>query len=313
MPPHLHLRRRADRAWSAGRSMAHDLWVEVRADRVAGLAAEVAFFTVLGLFPGLLVAAGLLSYLEVVAGADVAARVQEQVTASLSTVFADQAANVTTTVEAVLSGQYGGLLTVASIGALVTLSGAWAVVIQALNHAYDIEEHRTWLRRRLLGLGLGIATTLVAVVALAVVVVGPLFGRGEDVADVVGLGSAFVWFWDMARLPTLAVLITAWLMLVFHIAPNRTTRWRESLPGALTTSTLWLLATVGFSLYVRLVGERNPLFGALGGGVILLTWVYLLSVALLLGGELNAILIERRRSREGQEPDEPRSSSTITS
>lgn len=265
---------------------------EVADDRVLGLAAEVAFFTALSLFPGLLVAAALLSYLEVLVGAGSAATIQEQVTSSLSTIFADQAGTVTDAVDRVLSGRYGGLLTAATIGALVTLSGAWAVVVEALNHAYDIEEHRSWLRRRLTGLGLGLATVVIVVVSLAVVVVGPLLGRGEEVADVVGLGSAFVWTWDVARLPALFVLVTAWLILVFHVAPNRTTPWRSSLPGALLTTTTWLLATAGFNLYVRLVVDSSPVLGVLGGGVILLTWIYLLSIALLLGGELNAILLE---------------------
>lgn len=267
---------------------------EIGEDRVLGLAAEVAFFTVLSLFPGLLVAAGLLSYLEVVAGADVADRTQQQVVDALSQIFDNQADAVTTAVESILSGQYGGLLTVATLGALVTLSGAWAVVIEALNHAYDIEEHRSWLRRRGLGLVLGAATAVVVVASLAVVVVGPLLGRGEDVADVVGLGSTFVWFWDAARFPTLFLLVTVWLAFVFHVAPNRPTPWRTSLPGALLTSTLWLLATLGFSVYVRIVAERSPVLGALGGGVILLTWVYLLGIALLVGGEVNAILHSHR-------------------
>lgn len=297
---------------------------ELGEDRVLGLAAEVAFFTVLSLFPGLLVAAGLLSYLEVLAGADVAARTQEQVTATLSQIFDNQANEVTSSVETILSGQYGGLLTIATIGAFVTLSGAWAVVIEALNYAYDIEEHRSWVQRRFLGLLLGAATAVVVVASLAVVVVGPLLGRGEDVADVVGLGPVFVWFWDAARFPTLFLLITAWLTFVFHVAPNRTTPWRASLPGALLTCTLWLLATLGFSVYVRIVAESSPLLGALGGGVILLTWVYLLSIALLLGGEVNAILHAHQLTAddpgaEGQDADDQgaddqqRSSSIATS
>ena len=295
------------------RTLTKELATEVGEDRVLGLAAEVAFFTALSLFPGLLVAAGLLSYLEVIAGADVAARTQEQVTATLSTIFDNQADEVTTSVEAILSGQYGGLLTVASIGALITLSGAWAVVIEALNHAYDIEEHRSWLRRRALGLLLGAATAVVVVASLAVVVVGPLLGRGEDVAEVVGLGPVFVWSWDAMRFPTLFLLVTAWLTFVFHVAPNRSTPWRASVPGALLTSTLWLLATFGFSLYVRVVAESSPVLGALGGGVILLTWVYLLSIALLLGGEVNAILHVHRRTGQGGDDDQQRSSNIATS
>lgn len=276
---------------------------EVSKDRALGLAAEVAFFTALSLFPGLLIAAGLISYLDLLVGADVAARIEGQVTDGLETILSDRASPVVDSVREVFRGDYGGLLTFASIGALVTLSGAWAVVIDALNLAYDTEERRSWLRRRLLGLGLGAATVLVVVVALAVVVVGPLLGRGEDVADVVGLGSVFVWTWNVLRLPLLFAVVTAWLVLVFRHAPTLTLPWRANIPGALTTSLLWLLATLGFHLYLRLVGDRNPVLGAFGGGVVVLTWVYLLSIALLVGGELNAILHERRQ-QEAPDPSD---------
>lgn len=291
--------RRRDLVLARGRSLGAVLVDEVRKDRVAGLAAEIAFFAVLSLFPALLIAAGLLSYLEALVGAEVAARTETRVVDALGLVLTERGEPVLDSVRAVFEGEYGGLLTIAALGALVTLSGAWAVVVQALNLAYDSDEHRPWLRRRLLGLGLGLMTVLIVVVALAVVVVGPLLGRGTDVADVVGLGGAFEYFWDLARLPVLALVLVGWLALVFHLAPNRRTPWRAALPGAVATTVLWLAASGGFGLYLRTIGEGNPLLGVFGGGIVVLTWVYLLALALLLGGELNALLHDgKHRARE---------------
>jgi membrane protein len=266
---------------------------EVRADRVLGLAAETAFFAVLSLFPALLIATSLLSLLDVVVGADIAARAESRVIAALDAILTDQSSAAIRSVQSLFEGGYGGLLTFASIGALVTLSGAWAVVVEALNLAYDTVELRSWVRRRLLALLLGGATVLVVVVTLAVVVVGPLLGHGEDVAGAVGLEQAYAIGWRVLRFPALFVVTTLWLMFVYHVAPNRSTTWRSSLPGALLTAVAWLLATGGFSAYLRVVGERNPVLGAFGGGAIIMIWVYLLSVALLVGGELNAVLQER--------------------
>jgi membrane protein len=266
---------------------------EVLDDRVLGLAAETAFFAVLSLFPALLIATSLLSLLDVVVGADVAARAESRVISALDAILTDQSSAAIQSVQSLFEGGYGGLLTFASIGALVTLSGAWAVVVEALNLAYDTVELRSWLRRRLLGLLLGVATVLVVVVTLAVIVVGPLLGHGEDVAGVVGLEQAYAIGWRVLRLPALFVATTLWLMFVYQVAPNRRTTWRASLPGALLTAVSWLLATGGFSLYLRVVGERNPVLGAFGGGAIIMIWVYLLSVALLVGGELNAVLQDR--------------------
>ncbi len=267
---------------------------ETRDDRVLGLAAETAFFAVLSLFPALLIATSLLSVLDVLVGADVAARTQTRVTDALDAILTDQSAGAIKEVQSFFEGGYGGLLTFASIGALVTLSGAWAVLVEALNLAYDTVELRSWVRRRLLGLLLGMATVLIVVLTLAVVVVGPLLGRGEDVAGLVGLDQAFVVGWRLLRLPVLFAALTLWLMFVYHVAPNRDTAWRASIPGALLTAVAWLLATGGFSVYLRVVGQRNPVLGAFGGGAIIMIWIYLLSVALLIGGEVNAVLQERR-------------------
>jgi membrane protein len=278
-------------------SLAREVVDEAGRDRVLGLAAETAFFSVLSLFPGLLIATGLLSLLGLFMGEEGAERVEQRVTETLDLILTEQASDTVEAVEGLFDGSYGGLLTFASLGALVTISGAWAVLVEALNLAYNTEERRSWWRRRLLGLALGLATVLVVVVALAVVVVGPLFGRGEQLADFIGLGKVFQVSWDLLRLPLLFATLTAWLMLVYHVAPNRRTPWNHGLPGALATAVLWLVATIGFHLYLRIAGGRNPVLGAFGGGAIVMMWVYLLSVALLLGGELNEVLARRRAAR----------------
>lgn len=179
--------------------------MEVNRDRLLGLAAETAFFVVLSIFPSLLIAAGLLGLLDSIVGADLAARAQDRVLSSVELVLADEASGAVRSIENLFEQTRGELLTVAAIGALVTLSGAFAVVIGALNVAYDTVEHRSWIRRRLLGLLMGSATVVVVALALAVLVVGPLFGRGEALADLVGLGDAFAFAWNVLRFPVLGV------------------------------------------------------------------------------------------------------------
>jgi membrane protein len=275
---------------------------EVDNDRLLGLAAEAAFFAVLSLFPGLLVAASVLSLLDVIVGAELAERVQNDVVSALDLILTDEASGAVESVGGLFDQARGGLLTVAVAGALVSLSGAFAVVLNALNVAYDTVERRSWIRRRLLGLVMGLATTVIAALALAVLVVGPFLGRGRAVADTVGLGTAFTFAWDVLRFPVLAAGLILWATILFHYAPNRRTPWREALPGALLTTVLWLLATAGFNLYLRIAAGGNPVLGAFGGGVIVMTWVYLLSLALMLGGELNATL--HSRGGAGRVPSE---------
>lgn len=111
--------------WSgATRELIRSLSAEVKNDRIFGLAAETAFFAVLSFFPGLLIAASLLSILDVLIGADLAAETQDRVVETLNLIFTAQAAETIHSVEAIFEGNYGGLLTIASLVALVTISGA---------------------------------------------------------------------------------------------------------------------------------------------------------------------------------------------
>lgn len=275
---------------------------EVNRDRLIGLAAETAFFAVLSVFPGLLVVVGMLGLLDVLIGAELAAEAQDRVISGLNLVLTDQASDALAAVEELFEQRRGGLITFASLSALFTLSGAFAIVVNALNLVHDTGESRSFVRRRLLGFVLALGSLLLVVVALAVFVVGPLFGRGEELADLIGLGGAFAFVWDVVRLPVLALVLLLWLTALLRYAPACRIPWREALPGALLTVLLWLLATAGFRLYLAVVAGENPVLGAFGGGAIVMVWVFLLSFGLLLGGELNATLAEYEAA-DGAEPD----------
>ncbi len=280
---------------SRAATTAHAFAVRCRDERVPGLAAETAFFVMLAIFPGFLIAASLLGVLDVL-GPDAADRAKRQVVEALNTVLTDEAAPAIASVQDLFERRRGRLLTVATLGALVTLSGAFAVAVGALNKAYGAAESRSWFHRRVLGMVMGLTTVVAVALALAVLVVGPLLGQGRELADVAGMGGAFTTAWNILRLPVMAVALVLWITTLFRVAPNRDGRWREALPGALLTTGLWLVVTAGFHLYLVLTADANPVLGAFGGGMIVMIWVYLLSVALLVGGELNAALIRRRRS-----------------
>jgi membrane protein len=290
LPPRLR------RAWTPVRRYVD----EVLEDRLPGLAAETAFFAVLSTFPALLVAGSLLGLLEVVVGNQVAEEAQERVLTVLSLVLTDEASGVLESVRSLFEDSRGGLLTFATVGALVSLSGAFAVAINALNLAHDAAETRSWPRRRLLGLAMAVATLVLVALSLTVLIVGPLFGRGPQLADLVGLGPAFAFVWDVVRLPAMGAVLLLWATAVLRVAPSRRLRWRDALPGALLAALLWGLASAGFRVYLGFAAATNPVLGAFGGGAIVMIWVYLLSLSLLLGGELNATRLQRREERGGE-------------
>jgi membrane protein len=237
-------------------------------DRVDGLAAEFAFFGVLSTFPALLVVAALLGSLERLLGHDLASRSEALLLDAMDQVLTSRAAGLRDAVHELFARPSRGIAVLATATALVGLSRAWAVVIRALDVAYQVEEGRTWLRQRLLGLVLALGSVLLIVLGLGVIVVGPLLGPGAVLADRLGLGRQAALAWTWLRWPVAFAALVAWAATVYHLAPGRTFRWREALPGAVAAAVLWLLASGGFSLYVRVAAGANRVLGTLGGGLI---------------------------------------------
>ncbi len=273
------------------RALAHD-W---REDRVSGLAAEVAFFTMLGLFPALLAVAAVLGSLDSLAGQELAAKAQNAVLSGLDRVFTDEGDPIIATVRELFTERRTGVLTLSVLGALFAAARAFAGVVRALDVAYDLEENRTWFQVLPTATLLALGTIVMAVLALAALVLGPVLGGGQEVARAIGLGDAFATFWELLRAPFAVAVLVAWATALFHFAPDHRTRWRFHVPGAVLAATCWLVVSLGFRLYLRLAANGNQVFGLLGGALTLLLWLYLLGIGLLLGGELNAILAGRRR------------------
>ncbi len=274
-------------------------------DRLLGLAAESAFFAVLTLFPALLVVAAVLGQLGNVIGETNALRVEQAVVDFLDRLLTDTASGAISTVED-LFRTGTNTLTIATLLALASLSTAFSTLVNTVNIAYDVPETRGWWRRRWLGLWLGVGSIITGALAVTLLVVGPIFGRAQGAVARVGLGPEYEFLWSALRWPVAFGSLVLWATTMDHLMPNRRTRWRYDLPGGLLTALLWLAASYGLNLYLELAVSSSSIFGALGGGLILMFWFYLLSVSLLAGAELNAILLARRRHRaELQQCEEP--------
>jgi len=274
------------------RALVHE-WED---DRVPGVAAEVAFFGLLGLFPSLLAVAATLGSLDGLVGQDLADQTREAVVDWLQRFLTAEAGSTVQAVEDLFQEASPGALTTGVVVALWAASRGFTAVVNGLDVVYDLEERRPWLRRRLVALGLALGTVVVVAALVAMLVVGPLLGSGAELAERIGAGRAFAAAWDWARWPAMLVALAAWTATIFHLAPNHRTPWRADVPGAVLTTGLWVLLSVGLRAYLALAPGSNQVLGALGGVLIVLLWLYLLAVGLLLGGELNAILLARARA-----------------
>lgn len=268
------------------------LLTEWREDRVPDLAAEVAFYAILSLFPAFLALASILGALDRLLGADVAQDVQDQVLDFLRRILTPEAESTIEAAQELFVESSPGLFTFSLLIAVWTLSRGFAALVRALDVVYDLDEHRPWIKIRGTALLLAVGSTVAAAIMLTLLVVGPLIGTGEDIATEVGLGDQFVFLWDVVRLPLAFVVLVLWAAIVFHIAPAHHTPWRSDIPGAIVTGVLWVVFSAGLNVYVQVAQTGNAVFGALGGALIVLLWFWLLALAVMIGGEVNQLLIQ---------------------
>jgi membrane protein len=197
----------------------------------------------------------------------------------------------------------GGVMALVGLGiALWSASNYVGAFIRASNAIYEIGEGRPFWKIRPLQLGVTIVMVLMlALCAVAVVVTGPL---AQTVGDVVGLGSTAVGVWNIAKWPVIAVVFMAMLAFLFYAAPNvRHPRFRWISPGAVAAVVIWLLASGAFALYVANFGSYDKTYGALGGVIVFLTWLWISNIAVLLGAELNAEVERGRQIERGMDPE----------
>ena len=140
---------------------------------------------------------------------------------------------------------------------------------------------------------------LLAVSSVAVVLTG---GLAKQVGNLVGVGSSAVSVWDIAKWPVLVLIVSLMLAILYWASPNvKHPGFRWLSPGAIIAVAVWLIASAAFALYVANFSSYNKTYGALGGVVVFLVWLWISNVAILLGAELNAEL-ERGRLIEAGHP-----------
>ena len=257
-------------------------------DGVVGLAAQLAFYFFLALFPALLLMVSLLAVLPVDAQlAAVLERVSTVAPGEMLSIIREQ-------IQRVRDGPPGGLLTLAIAGAIWSSSSAITDIIGTLNHAYDIEEGRPWWKTRLLAVGLTLMLAVFIVAAFTVVIGG--LDLAEWLARRVGAGGLFTTIWSLVQWPFALFLVVLAIDLVYFVAPNAETEWTWLTPGAVLATGLWLLASLGFKVYLSSFADFGAVYGSIGGVIILLLWFYLSAFALLVGAELNAEMDKAMRA-----------------
>jgi len=269
-------------------------------DNVSDWAAALTYYGVLSIFPGVLVLVSVLGMLSS-NGQQTVQDAVEQVAPN------EQLQNLVETVLGQVKdpGTAGFAAIIGIVVAFWSASGYIAAFMRASNAIYDVPEGRPiW---KTLPIRVGVTAVVGVMLVLSVAIVIFTGDLAKVVGDQIGLGSAAVTTWNIAKWPVLVLLVSLMFAILYWASPNaRTGGFRWVSPGGIFAVLLWVLASVAFAIYLANFANYNKTYGTLGGVIAFLVWMWITNIAVLLGAELDAELERGRAIAAGQDPtDEP--------
>lgn len=189
----------------------------------------------------------------------------------------------------IVGTQQAGLLSLSFIFTIIAASGGFSAVIKGLNKAYFEKEKRGFIKLTLLALIFTLTFAIITIIAAFLLVFGEF--NGKLLAKVLGLDATFQLWWNILRYIAAIALMFLGFMILYKFAPSRKLSYRSVLPGAIFTTAAWNIISVAFSYYVNNFANFSLVYGSIGAVIMLLTWLLIISVLILIGGELNAVLL----------------------
>ncbi|MDQ0231653.1 YihY/virulence factor BrkB family protein [Metabacillus malikii] len=254
-------------------------------DEVAGLSAQLAYFFLLSLFPFLLFLITLIGYLPIS---------QQDVLGTISEFAPGESVKIIEeSLDQIIKQKNGGLLSFGIVATLWSASNGINAIVRAFNKAYDVKETRSFFASRLMAIFLTIAMVFVIVVALLL----PVFGReiGIFISSHFGLSKEFLTVWNTLRWFLSAIILFIVFVALYFFAPNKRLHIKDGVPGAFAATLGWILVSLAFSYYVGHIANYSATYGSIGGIIVLMIWFYLSGMIIILCGELNAMLYDRKK------------------
>jgi membrane protein len=267
---------------------------EFRADNLRDWAAALTYYSVLSIFPGLLLLVSILGLVGPSATDALIKNLQDMAPGAVRDVVVAAIQNL----ERGHSGAAGLIGVIGLITALWSASAYIGAFMRASNAIYDVPEGRPlW---KILPIRIGVTVLLMlltAVTAIAVVMTG---GLARRTGELVGAGDTALTIWAYAKWPVLLIIVSLMFALLYWAAPNARQGFRWITPGGIVAVLLWLIASGGFAVFVGNFGSYNKTYGSVAAIIIFLIWLWISNIAILLGAELNAELERSRAMAAGR-------------
>lgn len=266
--------------WTFMKEVIHKL----KEDDLSGLAAQLAYFFLLSLFPLFIFLFTLVAYLPYS---------EEEILRTIQMVApAKSMTLIETNLAEVMQGN-GKLLSFGIFGTIWSASHGLDAIIRAFNRAYDVTETRSYLIAR----GMSIILTLAMIFVFLIALLLPVFGKqiGFFLFSTFGFSEEFVTVWHTLRWLVSSFVLFIIFAMLYWIAPNKKITCVSVLPGAVFATIGWISVSFIFSYYVDTFGSYNTTYGSLGGIIILMIWFYLSGLLIIIGGELNALVGHKKK------------------
>ena len=253
-------------------------------DDIIPTGGQLTYFIILSIFPFLILFLNILSYTPLVS--------PDIINGALEYLPSEAGNLLSGFINDLVAGSGQGLLSIAAVGGIWSASAGVKPMITAINRAYDFKETRSYFKVK----GLSILFTLALLGLLILVILTLVFGEiiGRQAFNLLNLGDEFVVIWNYIRfiIPITAMVVIFSLLYKFSpcVANRRDIKFKNTIPGGIFTTLGWIIASVFFSYYVNNFGNYSVTYGALGGIIVMLVWLYMSSIIILVGGEFNATL-----------------------
>lgn len=270
--------------WQLGglstKELAKRVWKEMGEDAVFDAGAALGYYFMLALFPLMIF---LISMLATIQALDLA----NIVMGTLRTAMPAEAYDlIGKEMLRVLNDSGGGLLTLGALGTLWAASSGVVSLLDGLNRAYDVEETRGLIRQRVIAIGLTVALALLIIVGAVALM------AGDKIFIWIAEQSGLEWLSIAGTIANYLVGLGAMFMgleVIYYFGPNvKGQKWKWVSPGSLVGIAIFILASVLFSVYLRVSGGYAATYGSLGAVIVLMLWLYFLGLAIMVGGEVNA-------------------------
>lgn len=257
---------------------------DIMANHTMALAAGLSYYFVMSLFPLLILAAAIVSFLPI-------PNLFDKILYAMQTIIpADSMGLVRSILKDVITPNRGSFLTVGILGTLWSASGGFASLIEALNVAYDVPETRPFYQTRVLAVGLMLVIGILLVLGAVSMFLGPEFGYW--LAHKLHLRWMFAIVWPYMRWAMSIAFTVLAVELMFYWAPNVKQRFWATLPGAAIGVGFWIVASYALGLYFQHFAHFNKTYGTLGAAVALMVWLYWSWFFILAGAEINSELLK---------------------